>query len=111
MATYRKAEAVVENYNREFARWEHKIRESRNQPKKNGMRRPKRKASETSSDNCRRRAEGKSQSAKPATESDSFHAENNTAGFLRYIHKECALWFCSTGRIVMNYLLYFFLRL
>ena len=27
MATYRKAEAVVENYNRELAEWERKVRE------------------------------------------------------------------------------------
>lgn len=29
MATYRKAEAVVENYNRELAEWERKVKESR----------------------------------------------------------------------------------
>ncbi len=29
MATYRKAEAVVENYNRELAEREHKVKESR----------------------------------------------------------------------------------
>lgn len=28
MAAYRKAEAVVENYNREIAEWERKVRES-----------------------------------------------------------------------------------
>ena len=44
---------------------------SAGQPKKNGMRRPKRKASVISSDGCRRRAEHKSQSAKPTTWNDS----------------------------------------
>ena len=29
MATYRKAEAVVDNYNRELAEWERKVKESR----------------------------------------------------------------------------------
>lgn len=44
---------------------------SAGQPKKNGMRRPKRKASVISSDGCRRRAERKIQSAKPTTWNDS----------------------------------------
>ena len=29
MATYRKAEAVVDNYNRDLAEWERKVKESR----------------------------------------------------------------------------------
>ena len=44
---------------------------SAGQPKKNGMRHPKGKASVISSDGCRRRAERKSQSAKPTTWNDS----------------------------------------
>ena len=49
---------------------------------------------------------------KPTTWNDSFHIENNTAGFLWCIHKECAPWFPSTGRMVIwIYLLYFLLRL
>lgn len=32
---------------------------------------------------------------------DSFHIENNTAGSLRCIHKECAPCFPSTGRMVI----------
>ena len=71
MATYRKAEAVVEQYNRDLAEWSARSGKSAGQPKKNDMRRPKRKASVTSLDGCRRRAERKSQSAKPTTWNDS----------------------------------------
>ena len=51
----------------------------------------------------RRRARRKSQSqnAKPTTWNDSFHIENNTAGFLQCIHRKCAPWFHSTGRMVI----------
>ena len=40
----------------------------------------------------------------PTTWNDSFHIENNTAGFLRCIHKECALWFYSTGRRLYGFI-------
>ena len=37
----------------------------------------------------------------PTTWNDSFHIENNTAGFLRCIHRECAPWKKVTGRMVI----------
>lgn len=36
MATYRKAEAVVEQFNRDLAAWEQQVRENRNPPKRAG---------------------------------------------------------------------------
>ena len=78
MATYRKAEAVVENYNRELAEWERKAKESRRPAKKNDMHRPKEKVSVTNSDGYRQRASRKP-STDPVTEKDSFNTENNTA--------------------------------
>ena len=49
-------------------------------PKKNGMHRPKNKASVTSSDGYRQRADNPNPSTDPTTEKDSFNIENNTAG-------------------------------
>ena len=44
MATYRKAEAVVENYNRELAEWERKIKESRRPAEKERYAPPERES-------------------------------------------------------------------
>lgn len=48
MATYCKAEVIVNNYNRELAEWERKVKEKADPPKKNGMHRQKSKVSVTS---------------------------------------------------------------
>ena len=59
MATYRKAEAVVENYNRELAEREHKVKESRRPAEKERYVPPER---ESVRDQLRRlQAEGKQQ--------------------------------------------------
>ena len=44
MATYRKAEAVVENYNRELAEWERKVRENRRPAEKEQTALPQRES-------------------------------------------------------------------
>ena len=44
MATYRKAEAVVENYNRELAEWERKVRENRRPAEKERLTPPEKKS-------------------------------------------------------------------
>lgn len=44
MVTYRKAEAVVEQYNRELAEWEHKTKESRRPAEKERYAPPERKS-------------------------------------------------------------------
>ena len=44
MATYRKAEAVVENYNRELAEWERKVKESRRPAEKERYAPPERES-------------------------------------------------------------------
>ena len=45
MTTYRKAEAVVDNYNRELAEWERHVKErTETNRKQNGMYRPKRQS-------------------------------------------------------------------
>ena len=81
MATYRKAEAVVEQYNRDLAAWGGRSGRTADQPKKKGLHRPKRKVFVTSSGGYRQRADREaSQSENPTTEKDSFNAENNTAG-------------------------------
>ena len=57
MATYRKAETVVEQYNRELAEWEHKAKESRRPAEKERYAPPER---ESVRDHLRRlQAEGK----------------------------------------------------
>lgn len=65
-------------------------RKAADQPKKNGMYRPKSKASVTNSNGCRQRADNQNPSTDPTTEKDSFNIENNTAGQLpalrAYIH-------------------------
>ena len=59
MATYREAEAVVEQYNRSFAEWERQVKEKR---------RPKKRASETGSGSCRSRANSSNAERNPLTE-------------------------------------------
>ena len=44
MATYRKAEAVVENYNRELAEWERKVKENSRPGEKERYAPPERKS-------------------------------------------------------------------
>ena len=44
MATYRKAEAVVEKYNRELAAWERQVKEKRKPPKKEQAKPPERES-------------------------------------------------------------------
>ena len=44
MATYRKAEAVVEQYNRDLAAWERQVREKRNPAKKEQAKPPERES-------------------------------------------------------------------
>ena len=62
MATYRKAEAVVENYNRELAEWERKIKESRRPAEKERYAPPER---ESVRDQLRRlQAEGRQNKTK-----------------------------------------------
>ena len=62
MATYRKAEAMVENYNRKLAEWERKVRESRRPAEKERFAPPEKKSVR---DQLRRlQAEGKSQKPK-----------------------------------------------
>ena len=100
MATYRKAEAVVENYNRELAEWERKVREK-------GKPAEKEQAAPPQKESVLKRlrqlqAEGKSQKPKPKRKTHehgtiAFTSKTNTAGFLRCIHKECAPWLPSTG--------------
>lgn len=69
MATYRKAEAVVEQYNRGLAAWEREVRENRRPAEKKGLHRPKRKVFVTSSGGYRQRADREaSQSENPTTE-------------------------------------------
>ena len=112
MATYRKAEAVVEQYNRELVEWERKVREKGKPAEKEQAAPPRR---ESVLKRLRQlQAEGRTQKSKCKTPTwnDSFHIENNTAGFLRCIHRKCAPWLPSTGRMVIwIYLLYFLLRL
>ena len=48
MATYCKAEVIVNNYNRELAEWERKVKEKSRPAEKNGMHRQKSKVSVTS---------------------------------------------------------------
>lgn len=65
MATYRKAEAVVENYNRELAEWERKVRESRKPAEKEKLAPPEKKSVR---DQLRRlQAEGRRQKPKRRT--------------------------------------------
>ena len=44
MATYQKAEAVVENYNREITEWERNLREKGKPPEKEQIAPPKRES-------------------------------------------------------------------
>ena len=78
MATYRKAEAVVNNYNRERENGNARSKKKADPPKKNGMHSPKEKVSVTSSGGCRQRA-SRNPSTDPVTEKDRFNIENNTA--------------------------------
>ena len=62
MATYRKAEAVVDKYNRELAEWERKVKESRRPAEKERYAPP---AKESVRDQLRRlQAEGRQQKTK-----------------------------------------------
>ena len=65
MATYRKAEAVVEQYNRELAEWERKVREKEKPAEKEQAAPPEKKSVR---DQLRRlQAEGRRQKPKPKT--------------------------------------------
>ncbi len=75
MATYRKAETVVDQYNRDLAKWEQQVKE-----KEKPQDRPKKKVSETGSGSYSQRASGKEHERSPKTEKDSFDTENDTAG-------------------------------
>ena len=55
-------------------------RKAADQPKKNGMHRPKNKVSVTNSNGCRQRADNPNPNTDPTTEKDSFNTENDTAG-------------------------------
>jgi len=55
-------------------------RKAADPPKRNGMHRPQKKVSVTSSDGYRQRADSRNPSTAPVTEKDSFNTENNTAG-------------------------------
>lgn len=63
MATYREAEAVVEQYNRSLAEWERQVKEKRRPQKP-----PEKRASETGSDSYRSKADSKSHERNPLTE-------------------------------------------
>ncbi len=80
MATYRKAEAVVEQYNRDLAEWERQVREKAQAAQKEHC--PPEK--ESVRDRLRQlQAEGKTQrtrNANPTTEKDNFDIEHDTAG-------------------------------
>lgn len=75
MATYRKAEPVVDQYNRDLAKWEWQVKE-KEKPK-----RPlEKKVSETGSGTYSQSANSKEHERSPKTENDNFDIEHDTTG-------------------------------
>lgn len=81
MKTYRKAEAIVTQYNQDLAEWE-QLRTDRNLPR-NSTDRPKDKVCETGSDSFRKRGNrtlSRSRERNPKTGTDNHDIGNITAG-------------------------------
>lgn len=63
MATYRKAEAVVDKYNRDLAEWESQVKE-----KSRPSVPPQKRVLETGSDSCRSKADSRRYERNPLAE-------------------------------------------
>ena len=80
MATYCKAEVIVNNYNRELAEWERKVKEKSRPAEKERYAPPEKQSVRDQLRRLQAEADRPNPSIDPTTEKDNFNTENNTAG-------------------------------
>ena len=86
MDTFRKMEGVVEQYNRDLARWEQQVKE-----KEKPQRPPEKDSVRDRLSSYRQRANSKEHERSPKTKKDNFDTEHDTAGqnpCLAGLHRE-----------------------